>query len=165
MLERFQNLSALSALRARPAAVAHIKGDAEHLALRGTVSFFSHRNGVIVLAQLWGLPYDPAPCASNVFAMHIHAGGDCSGDVNTPFSGAGGHYAPNNCPHPAHAGDMPPLFGNSGYAWQGFYTERFTPGEIVGKTVILHGQRDDFTTQPAGDAGGRIGCGVIRASR
>ena len=81
------------------------------------------------------------------------------------FASAGGHYNPKNCPHPAHAGDLPPLFGNQGYAWQGFYTERFIPDDVVGKAVIIHGQRDDFTTQPAGDAGSRIGCGVIRAYR
>ena len=114
-----------------------------------------------MLAELWGLPYDSAPCTPNVYVIHTHAGGGCSGD----FFDAGGHYNPDNCPHPAHAGDMPPLFGNRGYAWQGFYTERFTPKEVVGKTVIVHDQRDDFKTQPAGDAGGRIACGVIRAYR
>lgn len=164
MLQRFQSLSALSALRGRSAARASIKGDAAHPKLHGTVSFFPYRNGTLVLAELWGLPYDPAPCAPSIYAIHIHAGGDCSGDRNAPFSGAGGHYNPRNCPHPAHAGDMPPLFGNRGYAFLSFYTERFTPSEVVGKTVIVHSQRDDFTTQPAGDAGARIGCGVIRAS-
>ena len=165
MLQRLPSISALSVLRARPAASASVKGDAEHAKLHGTVRFFPYRSGAIVLAQLFGLPYDPAPCAPNLYAMHIHAGGDCSSGMTPPFSGAGGHYNPNNCPHPAHAGDLPPLFGNRGYAWQGFYTERFTPSEVVGKTVVIHGRRDDFSTQPAGDAGGRIGCGVIRAFR
>ena len=165
MLQRLQHMSALSILRGRPAAEANVRGDAAHAKLHGTVRFFPYRSGAIVLAQLWGLPYDPAPCAENIYAMHIHAGGDCAGGMQTPFSGAGGHYNPDNCPHPAHAGDLPPLFGNRGYAWQGFYTERFTPGELIGRTVVIHGQRDDFTAQPAGDAGGRIGCGVIRASR
>lgn len=161
MLERLKNISVVSAMSARPAARASIKGGAEHPKLHGTMSFYPYRNGAIVLAELWGLPYDSAPCAPNVYAIHIHAGGGCSGDV----SDAGGHYNPDNCPHPAHAGDMPPLFGNRGYAWQGFYTERFTPKEVVGKTVIVHDRRDDFKTQPAGDAGGRIACGVIRAYR
>ena len=165
MLQCFQNMSALSALRAKPAASASIKGDAAHAKLHGTVNFFPYRSGTIVLAQLWGLPYDSEPCASNIYAMHIHAGSDCTGDMNMTFSTAGGHYNPTDCPHPAHAGDLPPLFGNRGYAWQGCYTERFTPGEVIGKTVIIHGQRDDFTTQPAGDAGARLGCGVIRVFR
>lgn len=161
MLERLKNISVVSAMSARPAARASIKGGAEHPKLHGTMSFYPYRNGAIVLAELWGLPYDSAPCAPNVYAIHIHAGGGCSGD----FSDAGGHYNPDNCPHPAHAGDMPPLFGNRGYALQGFYTERFTPKEVIGKTVIVHDRRDDFKTQPAGDAGGRIACGVIRAYR
>ena len=161
MLERLKNISVVSAMSARPAARASIKGGAEHPKLHGTMSFYPYRNGAIVLAELWGLSYDSAPCAPNVYAIHIHAGGGCSGD----FFDAGGHYNPDNCPHPAHAGDMPPLFGNRGYAWQGLYTERFTPKEVIGKTVIVHDRRDDFKTQPAGDAGGRIACGVIRAYR
>lgn len=60
---------------------------------------------------------------------------------------------------------MPPLFSNRGYAWQGFYTDRFTPWEVMGRSVIIHAKRDDFTTQPSGDAGDRIGCGVIRGLR
>ena len=161
MLERLKNISVVSAMSARPAARASIKGGAEHPKLHGTMSFYPYRNGAIVLAELWGLPYDSAPCAPNVYAIHIHAGGGCSGD----FFDTGGLYNPDNCPLPAHAGDMPPLFGNRGYAWQGFYTERFTPKEVIGKTVIVHDRRDDFKTQPAGDAGGRIACGVIRAYR
>ena len=165
MLHRFQYQSVISSLNVPPGARAHIKGDDDHPHLHGFVDFFSYLNGTIVLMEVCGLPYDEAPCASNIYAMHIHAGGDCSGEMNMSFSGAGTHYNPKNCPHPAHAGDLPPLFGNRGYAWQGFYTERFTPSEVVGKTVVIHGRRDDFSTQPAGDAGGRIGCGVIRAFR
>ncbi len=160
MFERV-NISVASALSMHPAAHADIRGDAGHSGLRGAVRFYPYKSGSIVLAELWGLPHDAAPCAPNVYAIHIHAGGDCSDG----FMGAMGHYNPKNCPHPAHAGDMPPLFGNRGYAWQGFYTERFTPREVTGRTVIIHSERDDFTSQPAGDAGGRIGCGVIRAYR
>lgn len=165
MLEQFQTLSALSAIRARPAAQASVRGDAGHPKLHGAVRFFLYRGGTIVLAEFWGLPYDSAPCAPNIYAMHIHAAGDCSESMDMPFASAGGHFNPQNCPHPAHAGDLPPLFSNQGYAWQAFYTERFTPDDVVGKAVIVHDQRDDFTTQPAGDAGARIGCGVIRAYR
>ena len=92
MLERLKNISVVSAMSARPAARASIKGGAEHPKLHGTMSFYPYRNGAIVLAELWGLPYDSAPCAPNVYAIHIHAGGGCSGD----FSDAGGHYNPDN---------------------------------------------------------------------
>lgn len=156
--------SLISALSMRPDAHAVISGDASHPHLFGYADFYAHKNGTLLIAELWGLPYDSSPCTSNIFAMHIHDIGECDGGAATPFSGAGGHYNPHNCPHPAHAGDLPPLFGNQGYAWQGFYTQRFTVKDIVGKTLIIHSQRDDFTTQPAGDAGQRIGCGIIKSN-
>ena len=157
--------SIMSIVGARPAARAVLRGDEKHPGLRGYADFFPYRCGTVVIAELWGLPQDPGPCASNIFAMHIHATGDCTGDMDMSFSSAGGHYNPKNCPHPAHAGDMPPLFSNRGYAWQGFYTDRFAPSEIMGRSVIIHAKRDDFTTQPSGDAGDRIGCGVILGLR
>lgn len=165
MNQRFRNKSMPTILGGLPTARANISGDAAHPLLYGNVDFFPHQSGTLVVAELWGLPHDAAKCAPNLFAMHIHAGGSCLAEHNEPFSTAGGHYNPDSCPHPAHAGDLPPLFGNDGYAWQAFYTERFDSREILGKTVIIHSQRDDFKSQPAGDAGGRIGCGVIKSWR
>lgn len=165
MNNRFINKNQMSFLTARPAAHAVITGDAKHPELVGHADFFSYKNGTVMMVELNGLPFDPAPCASNIYAMHIHAVGDCSADMNMTFSGAGGHYNPTDCPHPSHAGDLPPLFGNRGYAWQAFYTERFSVKDIIGRSVIIHEKRDDFTSQPSGDAGGRIGCGVIRSGR
>ena len=77
------------------------------------------------------------------------------------FADVGKHYNPQNCPHPAHAGDMPPFFSNNGYAVQMFLTDRFTVEEIIGKTIIVHSGPDDFTSQPAGNAGMKIACGEI----
>ncbi len=147
---------------ARPLARARILGGAQAPNLRGFTDFFADGSGVLVITELWGLPCSPAPCAPNIFAIHIHAGAACVGP-NPQFSVAGGHFNPNNCPHPAHAGDMPPLFANRGYAFSAFYTERFNIPAVLGKTVVVHSQRDDFTSQPAGDSGARIGCGVIEA--
>jgi len=65
--------------------------------------------------------------------------------------------------HPHHAGDLPPLFGNNGYALSMFLTTRFSVSEIIGRTVILHSAPDDFTSQPAGNSGVKIACGVIVA--
>lgn len=75
---------------------------------------------------------------------------------------AGGHFNPGGKPHPFHSGDMPPLFGCDGMAYSIFLTNRFTPDEIVGRTVIIHLNPDDFTTQPSGNSGEMIACGVIR---
>ena len=58
---------------------------------------------------------------------------------------------------------MPPLFENEGYALTVFVTNRFNLAEILGKTIIVHRKRDDFTTQPSGDAGDKIACGVIQS--
>ena len=56
---------------------------------------------------------------------------------------------------------MPPLFSNKGYAFMIFLTDRFKVDEIIGKTVIIHSMPDDFKTQPSGDSGMKIACGVI----
>ena len=61
-----------------------------------------------------------------------------------------------------HAGDLPPLFGNHGFAFAVFLTDRFSVREVLGKTVIVHLKPDDFTTQPSGSAGEKIACGEIR---
>lgn len=65
-------------------------------------------------------------------------------------------------PHPDHAGDLLPLMGNQGYAWSAFYDKRFTLDEIIGRSVIIHSGRDDFSSQPSGDSGTKIGCGTIK---
>ena len=78
-----------------------------------------------------------------------------------PFAGAMSHYNPKGCEHPYHAGDLPPLFGNGGSALSLFLTNRFSVREITGKTVIIHDRPDDFTTQPSGNSGTKIACGVI----
>ena len=57
---------------------------------------------------------------------------------------------------------MPVLESAGGKAWLAFYTERFLPQELPGKTVIIHSMPDDYRSQPAGDAGERIACGMIR---
>ncbi len=145
----------------KPFARARVMGDAAHPRLRGCVTFYKAGAGTLVSATFRGLPASNVPCAPNINALHIHAGGACAGPADDPFAQALGHMNPGNCPHPAHAGDLPPLFSNRGFAFQAFYTERFTPQDILGKTVVVHGARDDFTSQPAGDSGARIGCGVI----
>ena len=77
------------------------------------------------------------------------------------FPNTGNHYNPGNVPHPEHAGDLPPLLSNNGYAWMVFYTGRVNAEDIIGRSVVIHSMRDDFTTQPSGNSGDKIGCGVI----
>lgn len=153
----------LSILRQRPCAAAKIRGSAEYPSLRGEVRFYPAQGGILVAAEISGLPAPSGPCRSPVFAFHIHSGSACTGNSEDPFADALTHYDPDNCPHPYHAGDMPPLFGNNGHAFSVFLTNRFSIGDILGRTVILHAGPDDFTSQPAGNAGKKIACGRIRS--
>ena len=152
-------------LRQRPQAAAQIRGSAQHPAIAGMARFYQTLWGVLVATEVTGLPVEQKPCGSRVFAYHIHSGGACSGNESDPFADALMHYNPESCLHPEHAGDLPPLFGNNGYAFGTVLTNRFTVREILGKTVIVHAMPDDFTTQPGGNAGAKIACGVIRPVR
>lgn len=155
-------LTCSSLLGKRPHATAAISGDAGHPALKGTVRFFQTDAGVIVATDVAGLPVPAGKCQNPVFAFHIHGGNSCTGNATDPFADALTHYNPQNCAHPYHAGDLPPLFGNNGFAFSVVLTNRFTVEEIIDKTIIIHSMPDDFTTQPAGNSGAKIACGVIK---
>lgn len=151
-----------SVLKSRPTSFARILGSSEYPQLHGTVRFYRTRYGTLVVTEIFGLPKKCAECKSPVFAFHVHEGSECAGNCADPFADAEGHYNPESCLHPYHAGDMPPLFGNDGYAFSVFLTERFCAKEIIGRTVIIHSNPDDFMTQPSGNSGAKIACGVIR---
>ena len=138
-----------------PAAVAHVRGSEAHPDIRGCVRFRQMGGGVLVTAEIRGLPGD-----NGFFAFHIHSGSGGTGEG--PFACVGGHYDPAGRPHPDHAGDLPPLFGNRGYAYLSVFTDRFTVDEVLGLAVVIHAKPDDFTTQPSGNSGERIACGEIR---
>lgn len=149
-------------LRRPPDACAVITGSPEFPNIRGNVLFYQAGAGVLVIAQINGLPEKAEACASNIFGFHIHEGTACTGNAEDPFADTGAHYNPQKCPHPAHAGDLPPLFSSRGHAFMVVFTDRFTIEEILDRTVILHAAPDDFTTQPSGNAGAKIACGQIR---
>ena len=103
-----------------------------------------------------------ASCGQRIFGFHIHEGTRCSGTSEDPFANAGSHYNPNNCPHPMHAGDLPPLFVNNGRAWFATITPQFTVSDVIGRTVIVHSVPDDFHTRPPGNSGEKIAYGMIK---
>ena len=141
-------------------ACANITGNSSYPFLKGMAYFYTTSTpGVFIEIEVSGLP-DNNSINSNFYGLHIHEIGDCT----PPFDKTGSHYNPHAQPHPYHAGDLPPLLGNSGYAYMFFYTNRFTLKEIIGKSVIIHSKPDDFTTQPSGNSGDKIGCGVIMRS-
>lgn len=144
-------------------AVAIIKGSTAYPSIRGLIRFYQTDMGVYVVVYVSGLPRTDEVCRSPIFAIHIHDGSSCEGrGEKDAFPMSGTHYNPKNCEHPYHAGDMPPLFSADGTAMSSFLTNRFRVREIIGKTVIIHGGFDDFKTQPSGNSGEKIACGVIQ---
>ncbi len=123
--------------------------------ISGTVRFYVHGDGTLVVAQISGLPESE----TGFHGFHIHEGTSCRGEG---FCNTGGHFNPGKTEHPAHAGDLPPLLANMGRAYFSVWTCRFRPEDVIGKTVVIHSNPDDFHSQPAGDAGEKIACGVIR---
>lgn len=130
----------------------------------GTVAFHPSGAGVRVVARVSGL-------TPGAHGFHIHDKGDCSAPDGTS---AGGHFNPMGKPHgnPAHAdhhvGDLPQLVADaSGNATLDVVLEGPVIGQggagIIGRAVIIHASADDFTTQPTGNSGARVACGVIAA--
>lgn len=142
--------------RKRPDAVAKIQGGVEASRLSGCVQFFQENGCVLIVARVSGLPRGSE---AGFFGFHIHQGESCSGP---DFSATGSHYNPVDQVHPKHTGDLPPLLSCHGNAYLSVKTDRFTVNEIVGRTVVIHSDPDDFRSQPAGNAGKKIACGVIR---
>lgn len=105
-------------------------------------------------------------------AVHLHENGDCSAE---DASSAGGHWNPTMKPHGKrgdgtsyHKGDVGNMtVGNDGKGTMNLSVDGWSIGgpdstNVVGKSVIIHEKADDFTSQPSGNAGGRVSCGVIK---
>ena len=135
----------------KPSALASITGSEEYKDLTGEVKFYEFDDVCVVVSLFHNLPNTK----TNFFGFHIHENGECSGD----FSSAGNHYGEGE--HPCHKGDLPPVLSFDGNAFMVVCSNRFKAKGIIGKTVILHLSPDDFTTQPFGNSGKRIGCGII----
>lgn len=126
---------------------------------------FTESNGTVTLE----LTLENA--SPGAHGVHIHETGDCSA---TDASSAGGHWNPTGEEHgkwgepPFHLGDIGNVeVGEDGTGSLTMSTDLWSVGDrsdrdVVGTSVVVHSGADDFTTQPAGDSGERIGCGVIR---
>jgi superoxide dismutase, Cu-Zn family len=135
-------------------------------AASGTVSFVQLNDSVTVKYEIRGL----TPGAEHGF--HVHEKGDCSA---ADASSAGGHFNPGGKPHghPAHGerhlGDLPNVRANeAGVAWGTARAAGLTIGgsdaNILGLSIVVHRDPDDYRSQPAGNSGPRIACGVIRGA-
>lgn len=148
-------------------AKAKVKGGPLRPQIRGEVYFFEVPGGTIVYANVIGLPlYKPAQDGQDPIGphgFHIHEFGNCEiGNPENPFQAAGGHWNPTNQPHGNHVGDLPVLFSMDGIAVLQFFTNKFSVEDVIGKSVIIHQNPDDYRTQPAGNAGKRLACGIIK---
>ena len=138
-----------------PQAIALINGGNAAPNISGTVKFYQKGNCVLVVADISGLPRT----ATGFFGFHIHEGSNCDG---YDFSGSKSHYNPDGSLHPQHAGDLPPLMICGTKAHLSILTDRFKISDIIGRTVVIHNMVDDFTSQPSGNSGEKIACGIIK---
>ena len=135
--------------------VANITGDISSPNLKGIAYFKPFKDGVMVEVEVSGLPgyknYE-------LFPIHIHDGYNCNISGEGTFNNVLGHYNPTNENHPYHAGDLPILFSNNGYAYMKFYTTRFKVFDTFDKVIIIHEavKNENITT-----FGRKIGCGKI----
>lgn len=142
----------------RPLAVAHVGGQGQS-GPTGILNFYQAEDGILVTADIRRLPYHSESDGRGIFALHIHEGSSCAGP---DFADTKGHFNPGGYDHPWHAGDLPPLFSCNGHAFLAVLTNRFRIRDILGRTVVIHSQQDDFTSQPSGNSGSKIACGIIR---
>ena len=149
-------------------AEANISGTYPDTTVTGTAKFEATTDGKIKMI----LDITVAAKANKSVAVHLHEHGDCSDNGKASH----GHWNPANAQHGKwgslafHAGDI----GNVKLDAKGkgsltLTTDLWTLGgaadkNILGKAIIVHGGVDDYTTQPTGNAGGRIGCGLIQAN-
>ena len=136
----------------------------------GEVVFIQTTSGVAVRYDVRGLP-------PGEHGFHVHEGASCDAAMvdgkMTPGGAAGGHFNPMTTPHGArtagesmrHVGDFGNLTADADRRAEGSFTDDIATLDgahsVIGHAIIVHGGRDDLTSQPSGAAGPRVGCGVI----
>ncbi|MEI9945569.1 MAG: superoxide dismutase family protein [Chitinophagaceae bacterium] len=146
-------------------AVAKITGTKTDTSVNGTAKFTETKNGTVKLQLTITIPF----MAGRSVAVHIHEHGDC-GDAG---KNTHGHWNPTNKKHGKwgsaeyHSGDIGNIMLDAkGKGTFSLETDLWSIGgniltDVLGKAIIVHSGVDDYTSQPAGNAGSRIGCGQI----
>jgi len=187
--DRFSIDEVDQAVAAGKAAQTNVKDVAGNTVVR--VAFVERKSEVLVAASVTLPPGAESIHGFHIHANRAAdggPGGGCvvvdAGDPAANFVSAGGHFNPTGAIHGQHAGDMPALFvGTDGKATMVFTTDRFKVADIIGRAVILHAAPDNYANIPVGtalnqytandpaattltnntgNAGARIGCGIIR---
>jgi Cu-Zn family superoxide dismutase len=173
-MKLFVTAGAAALLAAAVSMPAHAAGEMANAQLKdlsgkaiGDADLQQTPGGVLIKLQIKGLP-------PGEHAFHVHAVGKCE----APFESAGPHFNPGNHKHgimsgEGHAGDMPNLFvPQSGelsveVVNAAVSLEQGKPNSLFdndGSSLVIHAKADDYKTDPAGNSGDRIACGVIQQS-
>lgn len=151
-------------------AVAILQGAPDHPKVSGTVRFLEEGDHLWVVARITGVDKPGS------YGLHLHENGQCTPDPagSKHFSRAGGHFNPTGAPHAClgaarhHAGDLGNVvFMSDGLGRIEVATEMLAlsgPNSVIGKAIILDAGPDDCTTQPSGNAGARLACGVVKSN-
>ncbi len=123
----------LSITNTMPEAYAKIKGNGKYPNLKGKVSFYGVYGGTIVVAEITGFPQKSK-----------------NGKINDTFHG---FYI--------HEEDFSPILANHGVVFNAFYTGQFYPEDVIGRTIIVYENSDDFRILTSEDSGEMIACGKI----
>lgn len=144
----------------KPIAIAYVQATEGNTA-NGSVNFFNDKENTLrIVAKIKGL-------TPGLHGFHVHENGDCS---DPKGMSAGPHFDPDHQPHghyqhgPHHAGDLPNLKANQkGYATLIYRIKgtNLADSGFLGKSIIIHAGEDDYHSQPAGNSGARVGCGII----
>jgi len=154
---------ALSACAAKAPTAKAVMAPTRGNTTTGLVTFAQQGDSVHITALISGL-------TPGAHGFHIHEKGDCSAHDGTS---AGGHFNPFGKRHgdPSkpdhHAGDLPMIVaGSNGVAkfdavMSGISLMEDDKADILNRSVIIHAMPDDYTTQPTGNSGARVACGII----
>lgn len=154
-----KTIFSMSILNNHPDASAIIQGGSDYPRISGIANFYYTRwnIGLMVEVELANLP-NSTSYAPRFLGMHIHENGNCLEN----FENTGLHYNPTNAVHPYHLGDLPSVLNSNGYAYFVFYDSFLSLNDIMNRSIIIHSKSDDFKSQPSGDSGDKIACGIIR---